>query len=103
MTKFYDDDWMLQYGFLERPEVIRVEEVLAAKHGEVPPLVSIGAHQKVRQGIDLLQEFGISQAPVVREDNNEVSSFVGSIRSTRSSWLKKFSKTNLTTNKRTWL
>ena len=80
LSKLYSDSWMLQYGFLERPEVIRVEEVLAAKHGEVPPLVSIGAHQKVRQGIDLLQEFGISQAPVVREDNHEVSSFVGSIR-----------------------
>src|SRR5205085_6342903 len=80
LSKLYSDTWMLQYGFMERPEVVRVEEVLSAKHGEVPPLVSIGAHQKVRQGIDLLQEYGISQAPVVREDNHEVSSFVGSIR-----------------------
>src|SRR5438105_1326872 len=80
LSKLYSDSWMLQYGFLERPEVGRVDEGLSAKHGEVPPLVSIGAHQKVRQGIDLLQEFGISQAPVVREDNHEVSSFVGSIR-----------------------
>ena len=80
LSKLYSDTWMLQYGFLERPEVIRVEEVLTTKHGEIPPLVSIGAHQKVRQAIGRLQEYGISQAPVVREDSSEVSAFVGSIR-----------------------
>ena len=80
LSKLYSDSWLLQYGFLERPEVIRVEEVLAAKHGGVPTLVTIGAHEKVRQAIDRLQEYGISQAPVVREASGEVSAFVGSIR-----------------------
>jgi cystathionine beta-synthase len=80
LSKLYSDSWLLQYGFLERREIIRVEEVLTAKHGEVPPLVTIGARGKVRQAIDQLQEFGISQAPVVREDTGEVTSFVGSIR-----------------------
>ena len=73
---------MLQYGFLERPEVIRVEEVLTSKHGDIPPLVAVGAHDKVRQAVDRLQEFNISQAPVVRADTQDVSSFVGSIRET---------------------
>jgi cystathionine beta-synthase len=81
LSKLYSDSWMLQYGFLERPEAIRVEEVLAAKHGgAIPTLVTIGAHAKVRQAIDRLQEFGISQAPVVRTDSMDVSAFVGSIR-----------------------
>jgi cystathionine beta-synthase len=80
LSKLYSDAWMLQYGFLERPEVIRVEEVLASKHGDIPVLVSIGAHDKVRQAVDRLQEYGISQAPVVREESQEVSAFVGSIR-----------------------
>src|SRR5436190_1661020 len=80
LSKLYSDSWMLQYGFLERPEVVRVEEVLIAKHGDVPPLVAIGAHDKVRQAIDKLQQFGISQAPVARERSGEVSSFVGAIR-----------------------
>src|SRR5207244_12547141 len=43
-------------------------------------LITGRAHEKVRQAIDRLQEYGISQAPVVREESNEVSSFVGSIR-----------------------
>src|SRR2546428_3748898 len=27
LSKVYSESWMLQYGFLERPEIIRVEEV----------------------------------------------------------------------------
>jgi cystathionine beta-synthase len=80
LSKVYSESWMLQYGFLEREEAIRVEEILSAKHGEIPPLVSVGAHEKARQAVDRLQEYGISQAPVVREPTLEVSAFVGSIR-----------------------
>jgi cystathionine beta-synthase len=80
LSKLYSDSWLLQYGFLERPEVIRVEEVVGAKRGDVPMLVSIWAHDKVRQAVDKLQKYGISQAPVVREDSHEVTAFVGSIR-----------------------
>jgi cystathionine beta-synthase len=80
LSKLYSDTWMLQYGFIERPEVVRVEEVLDAKAGELPPIVSVGAHAKVRQAVDALQEHGISQAPVARDDSGEVSSLVGSIR-----------------------
>ncbi|HEY3209694.1 MAG TPA: cystathionine beta-synthase [Actinomycetota bacterium] len=80
LSKVYSETWMLQYGFLEREEAVRVEEVLSAKHGQIPSLVSVGAHEKVRQAVDRLQEFGISQAPVVREPTLEVSAFVGSIR-----------------------
>src|SRR6266516_2850374 len=43
LSKLYSDSWMLQYGFLERREVIRVEEVLSSRVGEVPMLVKIGA------------------------------------------------------------
>ena len=80
LSKVFSDSWMLQYGFLERAEAIRVEEVLATKHGEIPPLVAVQPHEKVRQAIDRLQEFGISQAPVVREDGAGVSGVVGAIR-----------------------
>jgi len=80
MSKLYSDTWMLQHGMLERPEVVRVEEVLSAKSGEIPGLVTVNAHVKVRQAVETLQEHGISQAPVVREESNDVSQFVGSIR-----------------------
>jgi len=57
-----------------------VEQVLAAKHGDVPAVVTVNGRDKVRQAVDVLQEFGISQAPVVREPSTEVAQFVGSIQ-----------------------
>jgi cystathionine beta-synthase len=80
LSKLYSDTWMLQHGMLDRPDVIRVEEVLVAKGREMPTLVTVNAHDKVRQAVDRLKEFEISQAPVVREETSDVSAFVGSIR-----------------------
>jgi cystathionine beta-synthase len=80
MSKLYSETWMLQHGMLERPDVVRVEEVLSAKSGEIPALITVNAHDKVRQAVETLQEHGISQAPVVREESIDVSQFVGSIR-----------------------
>jgi cystathionine beta-synthase len=80
LSKLYSDTWMLQHGMLERPEIVRVEEVLSAKSGDLPALVTVLAHDKVRQAVETLQEHSISQAPVVREESTDVSQFVGSIR-----------------------
>jgi len=80
LSKLYSDSWLLQYGLLERPEAVRVEEVLGQKAAELPPLITVNAHDRVRQAIDVLQEHGISQAPVVRDGSTEVADFVGSIR-----------------------
>ena len=80
LSKVYSDAWMRQYGFLEGPETITVEQVLSAKGDELPPLITVRAHDKVRQAVDVLQANGISQAPVVREDSTDVAQFVGSIR-----------------------
>jgi cystathionine beta-synthase len=46
----------------------------------MPPIVTVGAHEKVRQAIDALHEHDISQAPVVRDGSTAVSAFVGSVR-----------------------
>jgi cystathionine beta-synthase len=79
LSKAYSDTWLLQYGLMERPEIVRVEEVLSSKHGHVPPLITVNARDKVRQAIDVLHEFNISQAPVVREDGVDVAHFVGGV------------------------
>jgi cystathionine beta-synthase len=80
LSKLYSDTWLLQYGLTDRPEALRVEQVLEAKDGETPPLVTITAHDKVRHAIDVLQEYSISQAPVVRDGGVDVTGYVGSIR-----------------------
>jgi cystathionine beta-synthase len=80
LSKLYSESWLLQYGLMEARETIRIEDVLMAKSGPVPALVTVEAHQKVRQAVDRLQEFGISQAPVTRDESTDVAQFVGSIR-----------------------
>src|SRR2546430_256463 len=69
MSKFYDDNWMLEHGFVERRAPLpTVDELLRAKHGgEMPELVTITAHAKVGEGIDTMRRYGISQLPVVRD------------------------------------
>jgi cystathionine beta-synthase len=84
MSKFYDDNWMLEHGFLERRMPLpTVEDVLRAKHveEEVPNLVTIGSHQKVGEAIDLMHEHGISQIPVVRDgDMDSLADVIGSLQ-----------------------
>src|SRR5205809_821310 len=83
LSRFYDDNWMLEHGFLERQAPLpTVGEVLKAKHrGELPSLVTISAHQKVGEGIDTMQRYGISQLPVVRDGACEsLADVIGSLQ-----------------------
>src|SRR4029079_15455103 len=82
-SKFYDDNWMLEHGFLERQaQLPTIHEVLRAKHGgDVPALVTISAHQKGGEGIDTMQRYGISQLPVVRDGECEsLADVIGSLQ-----------------------
>jgi cystathionine beta-synthase len=83
LSKIYDDNWMLEHGFVERHAPSpSVEEVLRAKHGgDVPALITIAAHQKVGEGIDVMQQYGISQVPVVRDGACEsLADVIGSLQ-----------------------
>jgi cystathionine beta-synthase len=84
LSKFYDDNWMIQYGFLERTTPPpAVEEVLRFRRvgHEVPDLVTIGSHEKVGAAIDVMQRYGISQLPVVRsEPVDSLADIVGSLQ-----------------------
>ena len=83
LSKFYDDNWMLEHGFLERQAPVpTVDEVLIAKHGgELPDLVTISAHQKVGEGIDTMQRYGISQLPVTRDGScDSLADVIGSLQ-----------------------
>ena len=84
LSKFYDDNWMIQYGFLERTTPPpAVEEVLRFRRvgHEVPDLVTIGSHEKVGAAIDVMQRYGISQLPVVRaEPVASLADVIGSLQ-----------------------
>ena len=83
LSKFYDDKWMLEHGFVERAAPTpTVEQVLRSKRFEetdLPDLVTIASHQKVGEAIDVMQRYSISQLPVVRD--GEVASLADVIGS----------------------
>jgi cystathionine beta-synthase len=85
LSKFYDDNWMIQYGFMERTAATpTVDEVLRFKRGEetdLPDLVTIESTKKVGAAIELMQRYGISQLPVVRHGSaDSLADIVGSIQ-----------------------
>jgi cystathionine beta-synthase len=85
LSKLYDESWMRENGFLDRPGTqARIGEVLAEKQRgtpSMPDLVAVPSNEKVGRAIDLLGEFGISQVPVARTDKPEdISEIIGSIQ-----------------------
>ncbi len=71
LSKFLDDNWMLEHGFLERsapaPTVAELLHSKRVEGSDMPALVTISAHQKVGEAIDVMQRYSISQLPVVRD------------------------------------
>jgi cystathionine beta-synthase len=67
LSKVFSDAWMAQYGFLERQTDLCVGDVLRQKRaaGEMPPLVTVETHSKVRDAVALLHEHRVSPLPVV--------------------------------------
>jgi len=84
LSKFYDDNYLIELGFLERHEPTpTVSEVLRFKqtNGDAPELVTIESHQKVGAAIDLMQQYSISQLPVLRHDSSgSLADVVGSLQ-----------------------
>jgi cystathionine beta-synthase len=68
LSKIFNDQWMADYGFLQSPGQVTVGDVLLQKSGEVPPLVHMHPNETVREAIDILREYGVSQMPVVKAE-----------------------------------
>nr|MBA3523067.1 cystathionine beta-synthase [Geodermatophilaceae bacterium] len=69
LSKIFNDEWLADFGFLSRSsEDITVGDVLARKTGALPPLVHVHPTETVREAIDILREFAVSQVPVVRAE-----------------------------------
>ncbi len=79
LSKIFSDEWMSQYGFLDRSEDRTVGDVLRAKTaaGEIPQFVVVQTTHKVKDAISLLHEHRVSQLPVVAPDDPD--KVVGSV------------------------
>jgi cystathionine beta-synthase len=82
LSKFLDDNWMIEHGFLERgAPAPRVRDLVRAKPGETPPFVTVSSHQKVAEAIAVMERYSISQLPVVRNgEPQSLADVIGSLQ-----------------------
>ena len=64
LSKVYDDAWMRENQMLET-EHVTVEFLLAQRPAQIPPLVSVAPSASIRQALNLMSTYGISQVPVI--------------------------------------
>ena len=72
LSKFFNDEWMRQNGFMARLGAVRIREVLADHAQGMPPLVTVEASRTVGDAIDLMHRYGISQLPVTEGANGHL-------------------------------
>src|SRR5438067_6249271 len=72
LTKFFNDEWMRQNGYLARLGAVRIREVMAEHAQGMPPLVTVEASRTVGDAIDLMHQYGISQLPVTQDANGHL-------------------------------
>jgi len=80
LSKVFNDDWMADFGFLQTTADRTVGDVLRAKSSALPQLVHTHPQETVREAIDILRHYGVSQMPVVRaEPPVKAAEVVGSV------------------------
>ncbi len=66
LTKVFNDDWLNSYGFATETDAsLSIGEVLRAKKGDIPALVHTHPGETIAEAVHILQEYGVSQMPVV--------------------------------------
>ncbi len=73
LSKIFNDEWMARYGFLAVSGAeATVGDVLAGKltgaATRIPELVHVHPTETVREAIDVLREYGVSQLPVLKAE-----------------------------------
>ncbi|HEY1175125.1 MAG TPA: cystathionine beta-synthase [Phytomonospora sp.] len=68
LSKIFNDEWLARYGFLTASGETTVADVLAGKSGDLPDLVHVHPTDPVRDAIDILREYGVSQMPVLKAE-----------------------------------
>ncbi|MBI1966560.1 MAG: pyridoxal-phosphate dependent enzyme [Gemmatimonadetes bacterium] len=64
LSKVYNDEWLRENQILES-ERVTVARLVAAKENGAPPLVQVAPQATVRQALNLMSTYNISQLPVL--------------------------------------
>jgi cystathionine beta-synthase len=81
LSKVFSDEWMQENQMLEAPRVT-VEQLLERRPSNAPALVSVAPAAAVRQALNLMSTWGVSQIPVV-EDGESVGGLIEGTLMTR--------------------
>lgn len=70
LGKIFNDEWLSRFGFDSghAPAARTVGEVLRGKDGRLPDLVHTHPGETIAEAVAILQEYGVSQMPVVRAE-----------------------------------
>lgn len=69
LSKIFNDDWMARYGFLSTATSgTTVADLLSGKRGNLPEMVHVHPNDTVREAIDIMREYGVSQLPVLKAE-----------------------------------
>ncbi|MDO5503041.1 MAG: cystathionine beta-synthase [Actinomycetia bacterium] len=70
LSKIFNDDWMSSFGFLANTKGETVGDVLADKTSRtgMPDLVHTHPGETIKEAIDILREYSVSQMPVVKAE-----------------------------------
>ena len=74
LSKVFNDAWMQENQMLDVPRTT-VEQLLERRSADAPPLVSVAPAAAVRQALNLMSTWGVSQIPVV-EDGESVGGLI---------------------------
>jgi cystathionine beta-synthase len=64
LSKVYDDEWMRENQMLEAP-LVTADTLLEGRSAALPPLISLGPSAHVRQALNLMVTYGVSELPVL--------------------------------------
>jgi cystathionine beta-synthase len=81
LSKLFNDEWMQENQMLEAPR-ITAEQLLQRRPAGAPALVSVAPAAAVRQALNLMSTWGVSQIPVL-EDGQSVGGLIEGTLMTR--------------------
>jgi cystathionine beta-synthase len=74
LSKAHSEEWLKEQGYLEEP-LAPLMTIIGSKEGAVPRVVTVDVTAKVREAIDIMNQYGISQLPVL-----DTGIMIGSLR-----------------------
>ena len=74
LSKAHNEEWLKEQGYLEEP-LAPIVSILRAKQARFPGVITVDVAAKVREAVDLMRQYEISQLPVL-----DTGIMIGSLR-----------------------